>query len=548
MGPVLTLGRRLVMVFCVSVPLIVCMPKARPGPLQPDQDAAARVQSQSGPVPMGPAKHVDIGMPRVEGHTIKVAGGGDLQSALNAARPGDEVSIQPGAEFKGNFVLPKKDANQNVRWITITTQSAELPGAGTRITPASAGLMPKLVSINAAPALAAAPGAGGYRIIGIEITADPAVKSSYGAVRLGEGSETAIDQLPHDIIIDRCFIHGLPTANMRRGIALNCAQSAVINSYISDCHEVGADSQAICCWNGPGPFEISNNYLEAAGENVMFGGADPHIVGLIPSDVEFKNNYCRKPLSWRMGDPAYAGTRWGVKNLFELKNGRRFLIEDNVFENNWLDAQTGYAILFKSVNQDGHAPWSLTKDIVFRHNSIRHVSSAVNIQGKDPNQESGRTASIAIDGNLFDDVDGKKWGGEGTFVKITDTADVHVDHNTVSNKGSIIIAYGPPSGPFTFTNNIVYNNSYGIKGDGTATGIPTLEKYFNPYLVAGNAIIGGKASDYPRGNCFELAGQVQISEVATRESAKCRGTDGAAAGCDLNAINVVERRETASGR
>ena len=28
-------------------------------------------------------------------------------------------------------------------------------------------------------------------------------------------------------------------------------------------------------WNGPGPFLIENNYLEAAGENIMFGGNDP---------------------------------------------------------------------------------------------------------------------------------------------------------------------------------------------------------------------------------------------------------------------------------
>ena len=76
---------------------------------------------------------------------------------------------------------------------------------------------------------------------------------------------------------------------------MNSASTAIVDSYISDIHEVGADSQAICCWNGPGPFKIVNNYLEAAGENVMFGGADPSIAELVPSDIEFRHNHCFKP-------------------------------------------------------------------------------------------------------------------------------------------------------------------------------------------------------------------------------------------------------------
>ena len=76
-------------------------------------------------------------------------------------------------------------------------------------------------------------------------------------------------------MFDRSYIHGDPRKGGRRGIALNARDVAVINSHFSDFKEVGADSQAIAGWNGPGPFKIENNYLEAAGENVMFGGADP---------------------------------------------------------------------------------------------------------------------------------------------------------------------------------------------------------------------------------------------------------------------------------
>ena len=32
--------------------------------------------------------------------------GESLQAAINAARPGDEIRLAPGATFTGNFVLP----------------------------------------------------------------------------------------------------------------------------------------------------------------------------------------------------------------------------------------------------------------------------------------------------------------------------------------------------------------------------------------------------------------------------------------------------------
>src|SRR5262249_13573319 len=153
--------------------------------------------------------------------------------------------------------------------------------------------------------------------------------------------------------------------SIRRGIAMNGAYISVIDSYLSDFHELDADSQAILGWNGPGPFKIANNYLEGAGENVAFGGQDPTIQGLVPADIEIRGNHFSKPTSWRAGDPGYAGIHWQVKNIFELKSARRVLIDGNVFENNWEDGQNGFAILFTVRNQTGGAPWSVVEDITF---------------------------------------------------------------------------------------------------------------------------------------------------------------------------------------
>ena len=121
--------------------------------------------------------------------------------------------------------------------------------------------------------------------------------------------------MPHHIELDRVLIAGDPTVGQKRAIAANAAYVTIENSDIRDIKAAGQDSQAIAAWNSPGPFTIRNNYLEAAGENVMFGGADISIPGVIPSDITLENNILTK-------DPAWRGSSWTVKNVLELKNAQ----------------------------------------------------------------------------------------------------------------------------------------------------------------------------------------------------------------------------------
>ena len=43
--------------------------------------------------------------------------------------------------------------------------------------------------------------------------------------------------------------------------------AGVVDSYVSDCHALGFDAQAVWGWNGNGPYKITNNYLEATTES-----------------------------------------------------------------------------------------------------------------------------------------------------------------------------------------------------------------------------------------------------------------------------------------
>src|SRR5436305_14974781 len=58
--------------------------------------------------------------------TIQVPAGGNLQAALDAARPGDTIALAPNETFTGNFVLPRKDGDAFIKQRTADTAGQPL--------------------------------------------------------------------------------------------------------------------------------------------------------------------------------------------------------------------------------------------------------------------------------------------------------------------------------------------------------------------------------------------------------------------------------------
>jgi len=464
----------------------------------PELPPPAAYSLPPGSPPELPRARVEMPPAVPTGNVRVLHAGDDLQAAVDAAQPGDLLALDPGAGF-GPIRLPRKAGND---WITIRTNVPDgtFPPPGTRVDPVQAALMPK-IEAGSGSAITAAPGAHHYRFIGIEVRPQPGA-FLYNLVELG-ARETSLEAMPHHIVFDRCYVHGDPQVGGRRGIALNAQHAAVVDSYLSDFKEQGADSQAICGWNGLGPFAILNSYLEAAGENVMFGGVDPSMTNLVPSDIEIRRNRLAKPLAWKQGEPGYQGTGWTVKNLFELKNARRVLVDGNVFENNWVHSQAGFAILFTVRNQDGHAPWSVVEDVTFSNNEVRHSASGVQVLGRDDNHPSQQAKRLLMRNNLFADIGGPRWGGGGRLFQIVaQAADVVIAHTTALHAGNIITTEQGPFPGFVYRDNVAPHNEYGIIGTDTAPGKPTLSAYFPEVVVRRNVIVGGQAAFYPEDNFF----------------------------------------------
>jgi hypothetical protein len=379
---------------------------------------------------------------------VRVPAGGDLQGALDSAQPGDAILLAPGGTYVGNFYLRAKGGGTSCgAWITLRTDGS-LPPAGQRVTPSSAGGFAKLMSPNSMPTLQTDPRANCYRVTGIEITIPSSLSVfNYGLVALGDGGyvpdgdkQTSMDLVPQSLVLDRLYIHGQTNSNFARCVALNSGNTAIVDSWISECHARGFEAQAIEGWNGPGPFLIENNHLAGAGENVMFGGGNPGIPGLIPSDITIRRNHLYK-------DPAWKGV-WTAKNSFELKNARRLLVEGNVFENSWIDAQMGMAIVIKSaLGTPSGGRWQGTTDVTLRSNIITNAHRGLNIEASDGPTDNP-VQRVRAENNLFVNI-GAAFGAtdDGWLTLLMDNlVDVALVHNTfvgnLPNKGMALVMDG----------------------------------------------------------------------------------------------------------
>lgn len=479
--------------------------------------------------------------------------GDDLQQAINNARFGDTILLQAGATFTGPITLPDKGAGTGTEadYITVRTANlSDIPNEGERIKPNVT--MPKIVAPNSSAAISTKEKAHHYKFIGVEFAPAQNAEYVYNLIDLGASDYSSTTQLPHHLVFDRCFVHSTGLNKARRGFALNSGETTIINSYVSGFAGAGDETQAIAGWNGTGPFHIINNYLEGGGEVLLFGGADPSIKGLVPSDIEIRSNFLHKPAEW-------AG-RATIKGMFELKNARRVIVDGNIIDTGI--RVNAFAITVR--NQNGGAPWSTIEDVEIMNNIVRHASTGVNILGSDDLHPSQEVKRISVVNNLFLDLISP--GDVAYFLQTNGADSVTVAHNTVQQAGNIITSYGAPTKNFSFLNNIVQYNSYGIACQ-IQTGSCSESAYcrcFPRAIVKGNIIadnLNASASapiqnSFPLGNFFIGSyGQIGFVDYAAgnwmlspSSKIRKRATDGKDPGVDFELLNSSGVNSATDGR
>ncbi len=534
------------------------------------------------------------------GSTITVKAGGDLQSALDNANCGDTISLQAGATFTvgGLLTLPAKTCD-NQHWIIVRTSTpdAKLPPEGTRMTPCYTGV----ASLPGRPAFACsspqkllatitfsgigngpvtfATGANHYRLLGLEITRvannGNAVVALIGPELLGSMSQ---------IVLDRLYIHGSPQDETRRGVQLSGATSVAIqDSYISELHckvkGTCVDSQALGGGNGSlpgGPFRIVDNFLEAAGESIIFGGA---AATQTPADIEIRLNHLFKPMFWMKGQTGYADPAFIVKNHFELKNAQRVLFDSNILEDTWGGfTQSGYSVLITPKNQGlgtvNVCPLCQVTDVTVRNVTISHVAGAFLIANapEKPGGSALQGQRYSIHDVIVDDMDGVKYAGYGIFAQVSTIPEpllqnVKINHVTAFPP-KMLLNVGAPNTVqmpgFIFTNNIVGSGTAPVWSTGSFgnadcahTDIPikTMDMCFSGYIFSNNAILGASSqyppSSWPTGNSFNAAAEIGFVNfnngnggdyhLLPSSPAKGAASDGGDLGANVDAVLTAIR-------
>jgi hypothetical protein len=472
----------------------------------------------------------------VAGKKINVRAGDNLQRAIDRAGRGDEIVVEAGARFLGNFVLRRKPGEG---WITIRSDVPLAP-SGNRMTPTAARKLAKIVTANSEPALRVEDGASGWRLVGLEVGAAPGVAVAYTLVSFGDGDEGSLAQVPRRLVLDRSYVHGSDQLDVRRGVGLQCAECAVVDSWISEIHSA-FDAAAVWGWNGPGPMLIENNRLEASGENVMFGGADPRIPGVQPADITIRHNHLIKPLAWK--------GRWLAKTLVEFKSAVRVLMEGNELENSWPEGQAGFAAVWWSTDQYGSAPWVMTCDITFRNNRVDNVAGGILLAAYSDRAANPAMTRVAIRDNLFTNVGAGGVNGR-LFWLVGPLTNLLITHNTAFAPVSSVFFDGTISSVpgLVLNDNILGDGEYNVfstNGQGLAAILATVG---TEDAMRGNVFVRPSWVNYGSAN-FTAAtpGAVgfnswpQDPRLSGSSPFRGRATDGRDPGVDADALASATR-------
>lgn len=422
------------------------------------------------------------------------------QALLDAAcgTNGYIINLSSTATFSKStsFVLTDKACAAGKYIIIQSSNLGACPTDGNRIDPTYTGSIPKLVASTNTRIFTINDGQDNTILRCLEFTESVATAFT-SLVTLGIAPTTEAGQA-HNIILDHIYVTTDEMADSRRGINIAASNVAIINSYIENIHDDAQDAQAIAVPCSSGQILIDNNYIEASTENFMSAGTTCGLPSdLLPDDITFTRNHLDKDRGW---EDVYL-----VKNTFESKGGRRWLVKGNLMSENWAGSQDAM-VNIKSVNTDGDDNWIEYSDYEFSYNWFRNSDSGwfkSAAHPETPNAGVGFGGRLYVHDNLVTGMGGEEGfliavfdGGNGT---VQGHADVYFNHNTILATAATVrvLSFNPftlsagetPLTRFGFHNSIMAANATNANGineqctvGGSGVSCVTTADFFNNYL------------------------------------------------------------------
>lgn len=408
----------------------------------------------------------------------------NLRTALNNSLSSlTHVRIRLPDNFVANFSTPLEPSGPHTTaniWTTI--EWINKPAPGFRVAPGQMANAPKLITTAVSPAFLMKGTENNVRIIGC--TVYTTVTNNFGLIVQGASTDTTLATIPSGMIIDRCYIHG-NGLQCQHGVTLNGTYGAVINCYITDIKWAGVETQAVNGYAGPGPFRIDNNFLYAASISVLFGGAEPNILGVHPADIVVRRNHSWRPIQNKGQSPTLVS-----KNSYEIKHAQRILFESNIAENSWEEAQAGMLFNFQTLG----ASWNESKDVTCRYNEGRNGCEFVVCSARGFDGIAMRMNRVDINNNYATNIGFQAASTSRGVLLTADLDTVYIDSNSLHRN------YFRSGVPYIFdlstapqASNIKIRNNIG--GPSSSSLSTVFQSGGNVGNVAINAY-GGPTSDY----------------------------------------------------
>jgi len=167
-----------------------------------------------------------------------------------------------------------------------------------------------------------------------------------------------------DIVWDRCWVHGNSDRSKTAiGFTFDGSNVAVMDSVVSDIFlwtgvepGSGFTEAAAIAFNigkGPGPLRLENNFIEAGGISFFVQSDFCCALPSEPNDATIRRNTFYVGDEWRFGSSNFAGKKIVMRHLLELKFGRRWLIEGNIFDGTFTTVQQAAALAFTPRGDNG---------------------------------------------------------------------------------------------------------------------------------------------------------------------------------------------------